>query len=564
MADRRKSQAQTGARKSSGFRWKRAGLIGGLVLLVLLVMGAFGAFLAIKAYLRSDSFRGLLGELTSGAFKADGEFEAFSWNGATVYSDAFDGRGYEDADFSRVKASGIEAEVSLSGVRRGVWDIVRVDIQQMNVLVDGDRLKRPPATGADEEEAEAVAPTGFFRGLIPDKVEIRRTRVSNVNFDLMSGQTRALGGRGISIEVTPTSTEKVFKITGWDGELEVMSLPGDLRRLTVGDFILRPTPDGIYVDNATFKFTGASPGAAFVTGLMGTGGQRNVDLHVKFSDVPAEAVLPSDWSRRLSGRCGGDLEITGDPSEVAGPRVGGRVELTEGVLEALPVLDRIDKFAGTTRFRRLLISDLHVSFDRRGNELDVSEFLVEAAGTACVQGHLDFEGSQVNQGQYLIGVAPDVIKWLPEWKKKIIEQVFRLERDEAFGQVFPSSKEVNRPPEGYRWMVATVDPVSTDPYSADIRRQFVEAGGLAIWAELEGLSQQAIAVAEEVAKTASDQGVKLLDVFTGDRESMLFSEDGLLQLRKKGGGGLLDLPESFIKGGLDTLNGLNPFGPGRR
>jgi hypothetical protein len=114
-----------------------------------------------------------------------------------------------------------------------------------------------------------------------------------------------------------------------------------------------------------------------------------------------------------------------------------------------------------------------------------------------------------------------------------------------------------------------IDPDSPDPYSADIRRQFIEAGGLAIWAELQGMPERLVKAAGEVAAVAGDQGVDLIGMLAqeGFGSDTLDLTEGIIEkmgetlkikdLFEEG----TALPKSIIDSGIDVITELNPLAP---
>jgi hypothetical protein len=244
--------------------------------------------------------------------------------------------------------------------------------------------------------------------------------------------------------------------------------------------------------------------------------------------------------------------------------------LRNGSLEAMPVLKRVDALAGTTRFRKLNFTQVEVEFEKRTGALEFREALFESAGLGCLKGRM-VHANGVPEGIYMLGVSPDTIKYIPIGRKQIVEQVFRKDRESAFAEVFPraSANDITMPPDGYRWMVGRIDPSSPEPYTADLRRQFIEAGGLAIWAELQGMPDRVVKAAGEVAKVAGDQGVDLISMLADEgfgTESLQLTE-GMVE--KLGETLKIDdlfeegtaIPKAIIDSGFDVINELNPLAP---
>ena len=250
-----------------------------------------------------------------------------------------------------------------------------------------------------------------------------------------------------------------------------------------------------------------------------------------------------------------------------------RQNLRSGSLEAMPVLKRIDTFAGTTRFRKLNFTNVEVEFEQVGGELDMGEILFESAGLGCLKGKMRRNEDGLRDGIFMLGISPDTIKYIPIGRKQVVEQVFNMDRRSAFTEVFPNaeSDDIALPPDGYRWLVARLDPESADPYTADLRRQFIEAGGLAIWAELQGMSERAVQAAGEIAKVAGDQGVDLISMLAEEGlgvDTLILSED---MIEKMGESLKIEdlfnegtaIPKSIIDSGFDVINDLNPLAPKR-
>ena len=114
---RRRSKKKTRSKRKPLGKWL---MICGLSLVILLVVGGFGLYLALRSYLHSDRFRGMLEEQVGSAFDAEGEFAPFKWTGTTAYTDWFKAHGYDEAAFARAKADSIKTRVDFGAVRRGV------------------------------------------------------------------------------------------------------------------------------------------------------------------------------------------------------------------------------------------------------------------------------------------------------------------------------------------------------------------------------------------------------------------------------------------------------------
>jgi len=567
---RPRKKKSAGKRGRSGGRLGRICLISALVGLVGLAVCTFVVYMVVRGYLHSSKFRALVGNETSRALEAQGEFEDFQWEGRSMYTKSFAAQGSEDAFFSRLKAHEIRAKVSFAGVSRGVWEIPSVQIDKFDFVVSDDRLvaELSEAAGAaaagDAADASSGGRRGFFARLIPSQIEIKEIRVKEMNLNVVADGTMA-AGRGMSVTMTPTSAEEGWALAGRSGTLAVTGFP----KFEVDEFNLRTSEERTYIDHAAMRFLDTAK--VQLSGDAKLGEHQEVHLNGVLTGLELAKVLPEDWVKKFKGIVSGDFKL----KTAAGPGGGlvssGTLSLRNGSLEAMPVLQRIDTLAGTTRFRKLNFTQVEVEFEKRDGELDLGEVLFESGGLGCLKGHVVYPASGGPLGMYMLGVSPDTIKFMSIIRRQVVEQVFRTDRETAFAEVFPRAEadDIALPPEGYRWAVVRIDPDSAEPYTADIRGQFIEAGGLAICAELQGMPEKVVKAAGEVAKVAGDQGIDLIEMLAKHgfgTDSPLLSEDIMEKL-----GDQLDIkdlfeegtaiPKAIIDSGVDIINDLNPLAP---
>jgi hypothetical protein len=545
-------------------------IIAGGVLMALLVIGGFAIYLGLKVYLHSDRFRGMLGERVSDTFKADGEFAEFKWTGSTAYTDDYKAHGYEDSPFSRVKAESIKTRVNFGAVRRGVWELANIDIDRVDVLVDrDDRALRPEMF----EEAESAGDDdggggGFLSRFIPQEVEVKRIGIAELNCDVHAAK-RKFSARRIRVEVEPISSSEMYRIQARRGQITVdekikLDLAEADFRFGAGQAIIDRAALTLY-DGATLGLTGEAE--------LSDGGLSNIDVEARVRDLEAAKVLPDDWVKKLKGTIEVDATLTGSPATTQGLSLEGIARLRGGVLEAMPVLERVDEMLGSSRFRRLSFGDFRVRFKRSSNALELQDYYVLSTASACLKGRALVPDEGAPTGIYMLGVTADTIKWLPLIKKAVIEGVFSYSRDEAFAEVFGDSPDdIEKPPEGFRWAVARIVPGAPDPYSADLREQFFKAGGMAIWGQLAGLSKQGVEALKILTDAAKTQGVNVATVLAsgGEGEDM-FSPENLLRAAGELGvtasmeslmkgiiDGVGELPSTLLDTGAGLLNGLLP------
>ena len=151
--------------------------------------------------------------------------------GRSVYSKSFSADGGNDAFFSKLKAHEVRANVSLKGVRRGFWEIPKVEIKRLDFKLSDDRNKvgpasRLPETDLVEEEEGGRSGGGLFSGLIPTEVKIEEVKVNETRFNIVTGGND-IRARGIELLLTPMieSGGDNFSISGNGGNVAINSLP---------------------------------------------------------------------------------------------------------------------------------------------------------------------------------------------------------------------------------------------------------------------------------------------------------------------------------------------------
>ena len=560
----RKRKRKTTKKRPLG-RWL---LIGAVACLASLVVGAFLVYIGLRGYLHSERFSGMVADQVSGLLKAEGEFDTFKWSGDTAYTGSFRAEGGEAALFSKLRAERIEGRVNFSAVRRGVWELANIDIGRVNVLLTGER--KPGAVGGSpgEEPAGGEGETGGGGGLlsrfIPDRVELVRAAIGELNFDA-TFDGRRIAGRDAAVELRPTASPEVFRISARGGEITASGYP----ELEMEEIELRAGAEEAIVDHAEFKLYDEVSLSA--NGEVKMGGEKPaLDLEVRVRNLPAEKVLSEDWAKKLTGTVEVDAVAAGWPGEGGGLSINGDLVLKNGVLEAVPALERADEMLGSSKFRRLAFSDFKVGFKRSGEDTELRDVYALSQGALCLKGRLSLPAEGDPSGVYMLGITQDTIKWLPLIKKAVLEGVFAHNRDDAFRQVFGNAPGIEKPPEGFRWAVAQVMPNEPDPYTADLRKQLSDVGGLAILAELAGASKEVVAALEVLGKEAQDQGVELLAVLgEGAGDGPLFSPSNIVRAAGELGvagqvtkifddvvGGVGEAAGDVIGTGLEVLGGF--------
>ena len=203
----------------------------------------------------------------------------------------------------------------------------------------------------------------------------------------------------------PGENDHVWLVSGQDGRLVQAGFPTlRLERAT-----LKSTPEAVFVNQLTGQLEGG--GRVELSGSQELGGDRALDLTAALDRVPVERFLPPDWRARLQGGATGQVHVTGSGGDRGSWRARGHVDLRDGHLEALPVLDQLAVFTTAASFRQAALQTGGADFDWSPQRLTVSKLILESAGLLRVEGGFTVRDGQID-GQFQIGVARTALRWL--------------------------------------------------------------------------------------------------------------------------------------------------------
>ncbi len=409
MPVKRKRRTELRRRPPQGRVWLLRSAIG---FIVLLVVAFFGVSSWLKNYIRSDAFRDFLSQSVSKVLRVNGEFDSFQWNGSSVYSEKFVGQGSSAGPVEHLNSQGIRADVNFGSFRREAWEIENVTINRIGLLLGGDPLTRPPL---NLEPTDPNKP--FWKRFLPRRVDIQSITIADSEIVVQSKESR-LESAGTRLALKPLTGNGGWSLKGSGGQLVADSWPAlDLEslhaRLGEDQFFITDARFGVH-DSATLSMNGE---------LRLTEGSLKLKTHV--ADLRGDRVLKSDWRQRLLGSIHADIHSLGRYRPPAGLAHHGNVWLKNGVLMALPVLDRIAEYTRTERFKRLVLNEAESAFTLRDGKLELTSIKIQSDGLMQMQGRLTIDtpfqsdAPRPIDGTFQVGVVNDVLKWLPGAQAKV-------------------------------------------------------------------------------------------------------------------------------------------------
>ncbi len=380
------------------------GVAAGLPL--LLMAAAFALRAWIGAYLRGEEFRQFVSRRTGDTLHADAQFAPIQFSGMRAYSDDLVAHGSPQAGFSKLRIDQLRAELSLRRWRERVWQIEHLDAQRVAVELDGSRVTLPQKPAAARQAARSPA-----ADWLPNRVEIGSASVQE--FGLEWGRTTSAPGglRGTALKLTPQ--DGGWMIEGQGGEL----VHGKLPALELAGLRALYRPGALFVQQAELRL--APSGTIHLNGEARFDDQ--LDLRARLAGIPLTPFLSEDWRLRLRGKLGGEVRVQSPLPARGPPLLAGTLALSEGQLEALPVLDEIAVFTRLQQYRRVSLSKASAQFRQEGGQLSVTDFIAESEGLMRVEGNFNVAGGLID-GAFQVGVTPASLQWLPGSQARVFTE----------------------------------------------------------------------------------------------------------------------------------------------
>jgi hypothetical protein len=232
------------------------------------------------------------------------------------------------------------------------------------------------------------------------RLDLRKATVAESSWRW--GANDATGGSvtGSSFTLTPSGDSWLIDATG--GRVTQTGWP----ELSIDSTRLRYNGSTLFISESILR-NGA--GRLAVTGEVDF--RTAADLQTQLTDVPLEPLLPPDWRARLSGKLSGTGKVHA-PLSAEPMHVEGNLSLSQGQVEALPMLNQIATFTHTERFRRMALSKASLSFTRDGRLVTAKDVVIESEGLMRIEGAFTITDHQID-GLFQIGVTASSLQWLP-------------------------------------------------------------------------------------------------------------------------------------------------------
>lgn len=411
MASRRSRRSK--ARQSQGRKGARGVvskcLIGvGLLLVLALLAGLVFGYNAVRSYLRSDDFRTMLGKRAGMMLEGRGDFTPFRWDGWGVSTEEFSFVGAEGV--REFHARDLDGEIDVGAVWNQVYRLENIRLREFEFRGDF----REGVTGTGEIDVWEPEPDRFWSDFLPDRVEVTGVDVASLRGEALTDEGD-WSWENMPLRIRPGSGEGVYELNLSGGEIST-PLPV-LEELRLRSAEGRVSGNRFYLLDSDFDVL--KDARILARGDVDFA-KKEWQLEGELTGAGIEEVVAEDWKQRLMGPLEASFKVRGEPGKEIFSN--GDLRLKDGVLTALPVLDRIAAYTGSMRFRRLALSEASLEFSKQGDVLNLRNIILASEGLVRMEGEMRIEGEVIRKGDFRIGVTPGTLGHLPGAETKVFQR----------------------------------------------------------------------------------------------------------------------------------------------
>ncbi len=372
-----------------------------LFLVLAIGAGAVGYGL-IRSYLHSDSFRVLLSDKVSKALEVEGAFGPLRWDGLAARTDRFEGVG--DGDLLAIRADDIRTEIGLEKFRNGYWLLKDSVVRNLEVTIDARSDEDVPPHVDPDVEPPAMPDAKPARAWFPSEIRYDKVDVENLSATLVLNDGELLlRNHRLRARDVPEIDAIDFSVRGGTVTTHLAWLP----EMRLREIKARHQDETVFVTSAEF--------GVFESGILDATGQwdgaeKDYAFQGSARGIHCADLLNEDWARRLTGRVLLDYSLMSHPD---GPRARGSLEIRDGVLTALPLLDTLSAYADTQRFRTLTLHEASADWTWAGGRFVFTNIRLASEGLARLTGTLAISEEGDLDGSFRIGLAPGTLSRIP-------------------------------------------------------------------------------------------------------------------------------------------------------
>jgi len=378
-----------------------------VVFVVLILLAPMLVMGWVRGYVRQETFRGKMEQFFGTQLQGSATLAPLRWTGDEVTATE---AGATTAGGWRADLDGLRLALDWNAFRQRKWRIIGAGadsllVERTSTLVP--TVPAPPAPETKIPSPESSSVPAWLRSYLPattevDSIHIDRFTLSHPGPWLLKDARLRIAAWQQGETSLQASLEGGIIETPVSLPVQPLPLKFNLTRATA-----RLSRDDLHLTEATLQWLGSSEITArgHIRPAQGT---WNLSTHL--AAIPLRECLSDDWKLRLTGILQGDLEIKG--THQTQPTFEGDIRLREGILTALPILDRLATYTGVERFKRLVLDIASTHLRSSGEDRHFEKIILQSNGLLRIEGTLHIQQGQLD-GSFLVGVTPETLKWIP-------------------------------------------------------------------------------------------------------------------------------------------------------
>ena len=417
------------------------------IVVVLAASGIVAGYLYMQNYMKSDALRAMLATQLGRVTRSHAEVESLTWSGTGVYVPKITLVPLASNGWKNAAADGVQATIDLGTLRARVWTVTKVDMDWL-------RLETGSSSGASSEETAPppIMNPGWLQSWLPNRTDIGGVNVQSFEVFPAKG-TSGVEVSALKLHAQPAKGESAWLLRGEGGTVR---LPGIAEAFKISSATARVDGKTLSLNDSILRWTGDSEVTARGDLFFEKG--KGWNYSGRFSNLDTRHILSEAWRGKVSGVLEGDYTAA---SQATAPALfKSKMRVKSGIVQNLPVLDRIADFTRTERFRRVVLDEASGDVERQGDRTKISKLVLQSNGLMRIEGDLLMQGSAMN-GTFLVGVSPETLRWIPG----------------AQGHVFTESNTVGPP--GFVWTTVHLSGAMDDP-KEDLSNRLLAAAGKAL------------------------------------------------------------------------------------
>lgn len=389
-------------------------LILGGILLIGLVSSLFVGKIMLNNWIKGDGLQALLQRKAAASLHSSVVIDEVKWQGMKAFVGKFSARGYEQAPFSSLELNAVRLDIN--GVKNNAFEIPAISVSQATAEFSNDRLKDEPIAtpvgDISEEEVSREMPD-WLKSRMPNRTEIGEIVIASATLEVKDDQgVSSMAIRETRATINPELDTGVMEIRAQGGKLLFENAPD----LNIRDSRLRFQGSNLFINDIALEVYDG--GHISGVGEIAFEEPPLVDLDLKVSGVDIKKVVNDNWKSKVSGTVRGPVKVTGTTENMT---MKGTLHLENGVLESIPVLDKIGQYTKSKRFSRLVLNQAQADFTVVGEQLELRNIQIESDGLTRVEGALDKNGEAL-AGVLNIGVTPGTLRWIPGAERSVFTE----------------------------------------------------------------------------------------------------------------------------------------------